>query len=120
MIELKSTDCTDVEEQETTITYGRKDTLAYVYCSDNTVLTKIQKLLNTEGSEWKLIRIIKNQEGNPTGYEFTVPKKMISLKAKKKAGRELTEEERKALGERLRGIRKASNSDADEPEEDED
>lgn len=120
MIELKSVDCSDIEEQETTITYGRRDNLAYVYCSDNTVLNKIQKLLNTEGTEWKLTRIIKNQEGNPTGYEFTVPKKLIAMKAKKKAGRELTEEERQALRDRLRGIKKGSISDADESEDDED
>lgn len=116
MIELKSVVC-DMDEQETTITFCRKENIAYVYSSDNTMLTKIQKLLNAPDSEWNLKQTFKDRDGNPTGYEFTVNKKMVSLRAKKKPGKELTEEERKALGERLRGSKSVSEDDEDADED---
>lgn len=116
MIELKSVVC-DMDEQETTIVFSRKENIAYVYSSDNTMLTKIQKLLNAPDSEWQLIKTSKDRDGNPTGYEFTVNKKMVSLRAKKKPGREFTEEERKALGERLRGLKSSPDDDEDTDED---
>lgn len=119
MIELKTVDC-DMEEQETVISFSRKDERATVYCSDNTMLTKIQKLLNAPDSEWTLEQTFKNTDGKPTGYEFSVTKKLIALRPKKKVGKELTEEERLALGARLRGSKSVSDADDDAIDEDED
>lgn len=124
MINLKSVVTYDIEEQETVVNFARRDSLASVYTSDNTVLTKIQKLLNTPGTLWEHTNTYFNKDGEPTGYEFTAPKALVMRwSAKKKATKELTDEERKALGERLRGSKSNSTevdedlTDADEDDE---
>lgn len=101
MIELQSCDVT-TEEQETTISYGRRDDRATVYTNDTTVLTKIQKLLNAEGSTWKLENTYYTAEHKPSGYQFTCPKKMIKFLAKSKA---VSEEQREALRQRMADYR---------------
>ena len=55
-MELKSVKC-NAEEQETTITISRADGVIHLYTSDNTRVTKMQKLLNTKGTEWKLDKV---------------------------------------------------------------
>lgn len=121
MIELKSVVCEDIYEQETTIVFSRKENKASVYCSDNTMLTKIQKLLNTPDSEWELKGMDEDKEGNPTGYFFECPKNLISLRAKKKVGKEYTDEERAAFAERMqRALNKSSDADDNTEENDTD
>lgn len=116
MTELKTVTC-DMDEQETTITFSRKEDKAYVYTSDNTMVTKIAKLLNAPDSLWTLENVIRDKDGNPTGYEFSVPKKMVALRSKPKVTKELTDEERQALRNRLRGLTGASDA-AEEDDED--
>lgn len=92
------------DEQETTINYGRTDKEAEIYTSDNTVLTKIKNMFNSDSCEWKLKDIVKDQEGNIVGVFFIVPKKLISLRAKTVKSN-LTDEQRRAAAERLKKLR---------------
>lgn len=114
MIELKSCDV-PTEEQETTITFGRKDDRAQIYTNDPTVLTKISKVLNAEGSEWKLEEVYKNKSGVPSGYTFSCPKKMIKFSAKKKG---ISDERREALRERMLNLHGQQNNSEDDDDED--
>lgn len=113
MIELKTCDI-GTDEQETTISYGRRDDRASVYTNDSTVLTKIAKLLNTEGTQWKLEKIHKDKNGEPSGYFFSCPKKLVKMIAKNKT---VTEEQRAALKERMANYRASINGDAKDEED---
>ena len=92
------------DEQETTINYGRNDEEAEVYTSDNTVLTKIKNIFSSDDCEWKLKNVVKDKKGNVVSVFFSVPKKLISLRAKTVKS-SLTDEQRKAAAERLKNAR---------------
>ena len=104
-MELKPVKC-NVEEQETTITISRADGVIHLYTSDNTRISKMQKLLNTEGTEWKLNKVTHDKDGEPTGYFFSCDnKKMLSLRPKKM---EMSEERKAMLTERFAKINSKS------------
>ena len=92
------------DEQETTINYGRTDKEAEDYTSDNTVLTKINNMFNSDDCEWKLKDVVKDQDGNIVGVFFVIPKKLISLRAKTVKS-SLTDEQKRAAAERLKKAR---------------
>lgn len=92
------------DEQETTINYGRNDEEAEVYTSDNTVLTKIKNMFSSDDCEWKLKNVVKDKKGNVVSVFFSVPKKLISLRAKTVKS-SLTDEQRRAAAERLKNAR---------------
>ena len=92
------------DEQETTINYGRNDEEAEVYTSDNTVLTKIKNMFSSDDCEWKLKNVVKDQKGNVVSVFFSVPKKLISLRAKTVKS-SLTDEQKQAAAERLKNAR---------------
>ena len=92
------------DEQETTINYGRNDEEAEVYTSDNTVLTKIKNIFSSDDCEWKLKNVVKDKKGNVVSVFFSVPKKLISLRAKTVKS-SLTDEQRRAAAERLKNAR---------------
>lgn len=101
MIELKSVKC-NVEEQETTIQISRADGIIRLYTSDNTRISKMQKLINAKGTEWKLDKAAYNKDGEPTGYFFSCSnKKMLSLRAKPAEYAPMSEEQKTALAERF-------------------
>lgn len=101
MIELKAVKC-NVEEQETTIQISRTDGVIHLYTSDNTRISKMQKLLNAKGTEWKLDKAAYNKDGEPTGYFFSCNnKKMLSLRAKPAERSPMSEEQKAALAERF-------------------
>ena len=100
--ELKSVVGVIGEEQETTITFSRGEKGFKLYTCDNTMITKLNKLLNTEGSAWKIENVHCNADGTPNGYALTCgAKSCLQLKAKKAKVREMTEEEKQALVARL-------------------
>lgn len=100
-MELKPVKC-NVEEQETTITINRTEGVIHLYTSDNTRVTKMQKLLNTKGTEWKLDKVTYNKDGEPTGYFFSCNnKKMLSLRAKPAEHAPMSEEQKTKIAEAL-------------------
>lgn len=97
------------DEQETVIVFSRNGDMASVETTDSTVLTKLKKYATTNPDEWVLTNVTTGQnESDPmkiTSICFECPKKLISLRSKSTASRELTEEERTEIAERMRNAR---------------
>jgi hypothetical protein len=83
------------EEMETILLYNRLDDTAELYTTDSVVKTKFNKLCKEHPESYKLI---KQDEVSRT-YQF--PKALISYRSKR-IKRELSAEERKAIGQRLK------------------
>ena len=100
------------DEIETTITMAGNGADGFrVYTTSNSMLTKIGKLLDAPGTAWKLEKVERYSDGVPSGYFFTCSaKSCLSLKAKKAAGREMTEEEKEAAAVRLAASRSKKRS----------
>lgn len=101
-----------VEEQETTVQMSRTEDTAYVWTSDNTVVTKIRKLMVKAPDQWKLVKISTNADGTAVGYFFECPKKMIAFRTP----RAYDEDDKAAIATRLASGR-AKDSVDDECEE---
>lgn len=87
------------EEVETCINFSRyDDNNAYIFTSDNTVLTRLKKLLLSEKSEYKIYKVFKRGE-EIHGVEVTCPKDLISFRS---GHRDMTEEQKQAAGERMK------------------
>ena len=104
------------DEQETVVVFSRNSDTASVETTDSTVLTKLKKYATTNPDEWVLTNVTTSQkESDPmriTSICFECPKKLISLRSKSTAPRELTEEERAEIAERMRNVR-ANREDED-------
>ena len=81
------------DEQETVIVFSRNNDTASVETTDSTVLTNVTTGQN-ESDQMKITSIC-----------FECPKKLISLRSKSASPRELTEEERAEIAERMRNVR---------------
>lgn len=101
--ELDPVDCS-TEEQEVTITAYRSDDRMSLWVSDNMMLTKVKKCLKANPEEWKLERVVWHKGGTVAGYEFSFPKKFLSLKTKT-ARLELTDEQKAERRDRLLSAR---------------
>ena len=102
------------DEQETTIVLSRTEDKMSIWTTDNTMVTKLRALMNKNPEDYKLINI-STCNGAPAAYEVEAPKKFLSLRADK-ITRTLTDEQRAALGERLKASRasqKGGNDNAD-------
>ena len=93
-----------VEEQETVINFSRDNDTATIYTSDSTMITKLNKLTRTAGTEWKLDEIIKDKHGVEVARNYSCPKKLISYRSKT-VKREMTEEEKQEISERMKTTR---------------
>ena len=89
----------DIEEQETHISYMRDEDFAYLYTTDKTTMTKMDKKVKANPG---LFTVTQNDISKT--YKF--PKKLISIRAKFK---EISDEQRKAIGDRLRQYRDSQN-----------
>ena len=98
-----------IDEQETVIAFGRNGDTASVETTDSTVLTKLKRYASTNPDEWALTNVTTGQnESDPmkiTSICFECPKKLISLRSKSASPKELTEEERAEIAERMRSVR---------------
>ena len=97
------------DEQETVIVFSRNNDTASVETTDSTVLTKLKKYAATNPDEWVLTNVTAGRnESDPmkiTSICFECPKKLVSLRSKSTSPRELTEEERAEIAERMRNVR---------------
>lgn len=92
---------TCVEEKETIISISGNDNVLKIYTSDNSMLTRLKKILKLNPDTvkyWEAGRC----EGKVTGYFFTMPKKHFSLRST--AGREVSEEQREAASKRFKKL----------------
>ena len=91
-----------LEEQETVIHFMRGENFATISTTDNTMITKMTKLCDNNPDMYKVI----NEDGASKIYRC-YDKSMVSLRQKK---REVTEEQRKAAGERMRKYQASKNT----------
>lgn len=100
------------EEQETTVQMSRTEDVAYVWTSDNVVVTKIKKLMERAPDQWKLVKISTNAAGEPVGYFFECPKKLVSFRTL----RAYDENDKAAIAARLASGRVKNDADTDDDE----
>ena len=98
-------------EQETSINWMRDDDIAVVCTSDFTVVTKLSKAMAKDPDNYKCYYYESNRDketGRLGNYFFEMPKKLLSFHAKREGTKkELTAEQRKAIGERFKKAREA-------------
>lgn len=87
-----------LEEQETTVQMSRTEDVAYVWTNENTMVTKIKKLIGRAPDQWKLVKISTNAAGEPVGYFFECPRKAIKLGVENS----ISDEARAAMSERAK------------------
>lgn len=88
------------DEQETVIQFSRCDDYATISTSDTTQKTKLNKLCEKSPQNWQL----EEESDSYSRYRCT-PKSLVSFRSRA-FERNLSEEERKARGERMREHRK--------------
>ena len=88
-----------VDEQEVSINFLRKDDLAEIYVSDNTWITKLEKLCQKSPDLYKKV--------NETewGSTYTFPKRLLSLRSCIKTV-SFTEEQKQEKARHMRDIAK--------------
>lgn len=92
-----------LREQETNINFGREDDRAIIYTSDTTTMTKLNKLVELQGTEWRLESTSKLFTCEIIGRTYSCPKEFISFRSKR-VSRIYTNEEKKAIANRLRKV----------------
>lgn len=100
------------DEQETTVQMSRTDDVACVWTSDNTTVTKIKKLMGRAPDQWKLVKISTNAAGEPVGYFFECPKKLVSFRML----RAYDENDKAAIAARLASGRAKNDADNNDDE----
>lgn len=107
------------DESETIVVTRRDSTEATVTTSDSTVFTKIRKniLADPEHKEWKIQSFTRTTaDKNPLHFIeliATCPKKLVSLRSKT-ATREMTEEQKEAMRERMAKMWRNREEDAND------
>ena len=87
-----------LEEQETIIRIDRIEDYAYVYTSDTTMITKLNRLLQADDTEWELV------EKDKISMRAKAPKSLISFRTKT-TKRNMSEEQKREAAERMRALR---------------
>lgn len=88
-----------INEQETTINFQRDGETAMIWTSDNTMITRLDKLCKASG-RYKLIEESKAQ-GVIVAKKYETDKKLISFRTDR-VKRHLSENQKKELSERAR------------------
>lgn len=110
-------------DESETIIISRKDSPeATITTSDSTMFTKIRRniLADPEHKDWKVQSFTRTTtDKNPLHFVeliVTCPKKLISLRSKTST-RELTEEQKEAMRERMSKMRRSRDTDEEEEED---
>ena len=110
------------DESETIIITRKDSPEATITTSDSTMFTKIRRniLADPEHKDWKVQSFTRTTaDKDPLHFVeliVTCPKKLVSLRSKT-ATRELTEEQKEAMRERMSKMRRSRGEDADEDED---
>ena len=97
-------------EQETTISFSRDGKEADVWTSDITMMTKLDKLCNDSPNEYKCIEVGRSLDGLLTNKRYTIKnKKLLSFRSAT-TKREISDEQRKALAQRMRDLNKSKST----------
>ncbi len=94
-----------IYEQETTISFSRDEDFADIYTSDTTMMTKYDKFVaNKDLPDWECKKEIYDCDGNLCAKIYRTKKKLISARSAI-TKRELTDEQKQEMADRLRTIR---------------
>lgn len=93
-----------IAEQETVIQFNRVGDTARISTSDSTMKTKFSKLCEANPEHWKLV----SDDDVYCSYECT-PKSLISYRSKV-SERELTDEQKQVMAERMRNLHTKKNN----------
>ena len=109
-----------ISEQETVIRFGRDSDECEIYTSDSTMLTKLDKLAAEENEEaplWKVKEEHRTKNGHElVGKTYVTNKRLVSFRSRI-VTRELTEEQKKELADRMRKAREGKKTeDAESPD----
>ena len=99
--EIQSPSC-DVESQETSINWLRRDDIAVICTSDPTMVTKLKNIMK-EDSSYKCFYYKNNidkETGRPIAYQFECEKGLLTFRRKTEK-KELSAEERLNVAKRL-------------------
>lgn len=94
-----------VNEQETTISYARDSKEVDIWTSDTTVMTKLDKLCESDDNY-----VLKSTEKAKIGGEIIAKvykiadKKLLSFR-RKKEGKKLSDEQKQVMADRLKAAR---------------
>lgn len=92
----------NISEQETSVSFSRDSDICTVYTSDSTVMTKLDKLAESDKSPyWKLKEEHRLLNGELVGKTYETHKRLISFRANITT-REMSEEQKEAASERFR------------------
>lgn len=105
-----------VFEQETTVSFSRDSDVCTVYTSDSTVMTRLDKLAESENAPyWRLKEEHRLRGGELVGKTYETHKRLISFRANITT-RELTDEQKEAIADRMREYHRKRNLEEQEEE----
>lgn len=90
-------------ERETIILYSDSSNLATLETYNKAMIRNMDEKVKKFSDDYKLLKVIK-QDGTIIGKKYEFPKKLINVRQPNK--RKMTEEQRKAAGERLKKNKK--------------
>ncbi len=93
-----------LEERETSIGWSRLDDDATIYTTDETVMTRLEKLVAENPKEWR-VKELHTVEGKLVGKTYICPVKLVSFRGK---SIRLSAEEKQRRAELLRNNTKQS------------
>lgn len=108
----------NISEQETTVSFTRDSDICTVYTSDSTVMTKLDKLVESDKApHWKLKEEHRLHNGELIGKTYETHKRLISFRANIST-REMSEEQKEAASERFKQMwkDKQENKESEETE----
>jgi len=91
------------DEQETVVQFNRNGKTATIYTSDSTIMTKLDKLVGN--GYYSVQREVKNEDGLVVAKFYSLLDKSLVSFRSSKTTRVLTDEQRKAMGERFKAMR---------------
>ena len=92
------------EEQETTISFSRSETDCIIWTSDTTTMTKLDKLCESAPDNYKVVSIGKI-DGKTVNKKYLLKDKTLLSFRTGKIKREFTEEQKKALSDRMKQLK---------------
>lgn len=98
------------DEQETTISFSRDNKEVDVWTSDTTMMTKLDRLCKDSPNEYKCIEVGKSLDGLLANKRYTIKnKKLVSFRSAT-TKRKISDEQRKALAQRMRDLNKSKST----------
>ena len=72
-----------VDEQETSIGYMRSGEYMYIYTSDSTQMTLLDKKVKNYPESWSIKEVLKDRDGNIVGKRYVANKKLLTFRNEK-------------------------------------